>query len=352
MVASSCSSEPESGVFQRSEVGNSGFLARHNREIFAEGRSFSGNERDKLWLNRGDGTFFDISDLSGCDSGNDGRAAIACDFDDDGDVDLFVHELQRERHALYRNELGTLYGGFLKVRLRGTTGNPEAVGATVTVTTEDGTSSLPFSRGSGYLTCQPPELVFGLGPDATEAQVRVRWPGGAVDEYTLAANSRTVLIEGGESEAFARQSVRLPDPLPPGLVLHEGDVVPTLNLIGANGDAAALDPVALAEGKPLYLNLWASYCGPCVAELPLLESKHAGGEVRVVTVSMDAPADQDTARALLEKNGATFANFYLGEDGATSIDALLDLERLPIPTTLVLDAEGRITEVIRGPITE
>ncbi len=57
MVASSCSSEPESGSFETQEVGSSGFLARHNRQIFAEGRSFSGNERDKVFLNEGDATF-------------------------------------------------------------------------------------------------------------------------------------------------------------------------------------------------------------------------------------------------------------------------------------------------------
>ena len=55
-------------------------LARHNAQMFEEGRSFSGNERDKLFLNRGDGTFADLSDLAGCDSPNDGRAVIACDF--------------------------------------------------------------------------------------------------------------------------------------------------------------------------------------------------------------------------------------------------------------------------------
>ena len=53
MVASSCSGTPESGVFRAESVGNAGFLARHNGQIFAEGRSFSGNERDKVFVNDG-----------------------------------------------------------------------------------------------------------------------------------------------------------------------------------------------------------------------------------------------------------------------------------------------------------
>ena len=98
------------------------------RQIIEEGRSFSGNERDKLFLNRGDGTFADCSDLSACDDPNDGRGVIAADFDDDGDVDMFIHHTQRERHTLQRNELGE-GDGFLKVRLRATTAQYEAIGA-------------------------------------------------------------------------------------------------------------------------------------------------------------------------------------------------------------------------------
>ena len=52
-----CSSDEGLENFSTQEVGNQGYLQRHNGQMFSEGRSFSGNERDKLWLNRGDGTF-------------------------------------------------------------------------------------------------------------------------------------------------------------------------------------------------------------------------------------------------------------------------------------------------------
>lgn len=347
-----CASDEGLENFSTQEVGNQGYLQRHNGQMFAEGRSFSGNERDKLWLNSGGGSWFDLSDLSGCDSPNDGRGVIACDFDGDMDVDLFVHELQRERHALYRNELGTLYGGAIKLRLRATTGQYEAIGATVTVTPEDGApAALPLSRGAGFVSCQPPELVFGLGPDADEASVHVRWPGGAEDTYTVAAGARVTLVEGGEQTPFDAPRGLLPDPLPAGLKLQLGDLVPALPVADAAGEATTLDPRALADGKPLYLNLWASYCGPCVAELPLLQAKHDAGEARVVALSMDGPSEQAAAAGLLADRGTSFPAFYLGEDAA-GVEALVDLERLPLPTTLVLDPEGRITEVIRGPLPE
>ncbi len=337
-------------------VGNAGYIARHNAQMFEEGRSFSGNERDKLFFNRGDGTFADLSDLAGCDSPNDGRAVIACDFDDDGDVDLFVHELQRERHALYRNDLGVGYGSFLKLRLRATIGQWEAIGATVVVTTEEGRTAQVLSRGAGFSSCQAPELIFGLG-DADEARVEVRWPGGARETFgPLAANSRALLVEGtGEAQLLAAHTTQLPDPLPAGLHLQVGDKVPTLLVIDSDGSEALLDPLALAGDKPLYLNFWATYCAPCVAELPLLQRMHAEDEFAVVAISMDAPGDLYSARDLFAAHGATFPGFYLGANpdensAGRPVQELVDLERLPIPTTLVLSPEGVIQEIIRGPI--
>ncbi|MDG1983087.1 MAG: ASPIC/UnbV domain-containing protein, partial [Planctomycetota bacterium] len=224
-MASSCSETPDSGKFVREEVGNQGFLARHNGQIFAEGRSFSGNERDKLFLNGGDGGFLDLSDLSGADSPNDGRAVLAFDADDDGDVDLFVHETQRERHALYRNDLGVA-PGFVKVQLRGTVGNREGIGAQVELRAGGRRVSQVLSRGAGFLSCQPPELIFGLG-GASAAVVTVRWPGGAVEEFEgLPANSRVLLVEGaGVAENIPASPRLLVDPLPKGLRVDLGDKV-------------------------------------------------------------------------------------------------------------------------------
>ena len=171
------------------------------RQIIEEGRSFSGNERDKLFLNRGDGTFADCSDLSASDDPNDGRGVIAADFDDDGDVDMFIHHTQRERHTLQRNELGE-GAGFLKVRLRATTAQYEAIGAIVTVHGPHGPVANLMSRGAGFVSCQAPELVFGLG-EAESARLEVRWLGGVTEDFGLVpAGSRVLLVEGsGEKKS-------------------------------------------------------------------------------------------------------------------------------------------------------
>ena len=350
MLASSLEEEYSDDVSCES-VGNSGYLQRHNAQMFEEGRSFSGNERDKLYFNRGDNTFADLSDLSGCDSPNDGRAVIACDFDDDGDVDLFVHELQRERHALYRNELGTQHGGFLKLRLQATSGQWEAIGATVLVQAGELKAAQVLSRGAGFASCQAPELVFGLGA-SEQGSVTVIWPGGTQEEFgNLEAGGRALLVEGtGTPKTIEALTTRLPDPLPEGLKLNVGHQVPTLGLVDAAGQETQLDVSASTNGDEIYLNLWASYCAPCVGELPLLERLHQEEGKTVLAISVDAPGQRELASTLLSRRGTTFPGYYLG--ATPQVDSLLDLDRLPIPTTLVLSPEGQIKKIIRGPIQE
>ncbi|MCP3914286.1 MAG: redoxin family protein [bacterium] len=355
MVASSAQ-KSQTEKFTAQEVGETDYLHHHRAQLFKDGFSFSGNERDKLWFNRGDGTFCDVSDLSGSDSPNDGRAVLATDFDDDGDVDLFVHELQRERHALYRNDLNQRYGGFLKLRLKATKSQWEAIGATVVVHTPAGPVAQVTSRGAGFSSCQAPELVFGLA-DAEDAKVEVHWPSGASETFgPLARGGRFLLEEAsGEAQPIAGKPRRLPDPLPKGLRLGIGEKVPPFLAFDAGSEARRVDLAELSGGKPVYLNFWAKYCGPCVQELPYLEQLDEAGEVRVVAVCMDAPNDLELAAEVFRGRGADFPNYYLGAEASDTVQGvalqtIVDLERLPIPTTLVLDGEGKIVQIVRGPV--
>jgi thiol-disulfide isomerase/thioredoxin len=337
--------------FEKEEVGSTAYLNRHNTQMFESGRSFSGNERNKVWLNRGDGTFADLSDLSGADSPNDGRGVLSADFDDDGDVDLFVHNLQRERHSLYRNDLGT-EPGFVKLRLWATSSQYEAIGATVHVTAGGRTTAQVLSRGAGFVSCQVPELVFGLA-GASECTVKVRWLSGELEDFgTLEAGTRALLREGSSrAEPVVARPRRLPDPLPLGFRINVGASFPRLAVLDAAGQPTLFDPAG--EGK-LYVNFWASYCTSCIQELPDLQDIHEGDDVRVVAISMDTPEDRERAIQLLDRRGASFPGYYLGAEqaaaGSSLVEELIDLDRLPIPSTVIVGADGTIEEIISGPI--
>jgi thiol-disulfide isomerase/thioredoxin len=356
VVASTAKCE-STGVFEEQTVGSDAYVSRHMRQMAEGGRSFSGNERDKLFLNRGDGTFADCSDLSGCDDSNDGRGVIAADFDDDGDVDMFIHHTQRERHTLQRNELGD-GTGFLKVRLRATTAQYEAIGAIVTVHGPHGPVADLMTRGAGFVSCQAPELVFGLG-EAESARVEVRWVGGESEDFGLiAAGSRVLLVEGsGEAEAFEARPRPLPDPLPLGLNIEIGKEIGDLLMKNDAGELETVSVSSLAGEGELWLNFWASYCSPCVAELPLLDEIDGTKGRRVLLVSADAPGDVGRAQEIAAGRSPSLKRYFIATDceeteNAKMLSALVDLERLPIPTTLVFNSDGELTRVIRGPVEE
>lgn len=328
------------------------FLHPWAREMFKKGLSFSGNERSKLFLGRGDGCFEDLSDLCGGDSPLDGRSLLAADFDDDGDVDLFAHNIQGGRHSLLRNERNG--SGFVKLRLRATTGQHEAIGATVIVRTAGRPLAQVLSRGAGFSSCQAAELVFGLGTEASGG-VSVRWPGGALEEFgQIAAGGRWLLVEGsGKPAAYAAHTQRLVDPLPTGLKLELGQVVSKLTLVDKDGQTQHIDPAELAGENQLYLNFWASYCRPCVRELPRLDELHKRADKMVLAVSVDVPSDRDRVYEVIRSSGTSFPVYTLAQgdaDNEGGLDEVIDLLRLPIPTTLVIGAGGRLQAVISGPI--
>jgi len=100
------------------------------------------------------------------------------------------------------------------------------------------------------------------------------------------------------------------------------------------------ESVTLAEfrGKPLLLNLWATWCGPCIIEMPTLDAlaKREGGRIKVVALSqdLDGAAKVD---AFFKKNDLPNLDAYLDDQGA--LGSALGVTTLP--TTIFYDAEGK-----------
>ena len=135
---------------------------------------------DQVFRNRGDGTFDDVSLALGSYFHRElvGRGATFGDYDNDGDVDVFLNNLN-DRPVLLRNE--SLDGNaWIALHLVGTASNRDGVGARVAVTAGGRTQVRPKQSASGYLATNDPRMHFGLGRSAVVERIEVRWPSGMV----------------------------------------------------------------------------------------------------------------------------------------------------------------------------
>ena len=100
------------------------------------------------------------------------------------------------------------------------------------------------------------------------------------------------------------------------------------------------NPVKLSDyfGKPIVLNFWASWCGPCKMEMPDFEEKYQelGEQVQFLMVNLtDGQETVESASAFIEEQGYTFPVLY-----DTSSQAAYTYGVYSIPTTYFIDAEG------------
>ena len=138
------------------------------------------------------------------------RGAAFGDYDEDGDVDVLVNELDGAP-MLLRNDGGSGAGNWLRLRLVGTRSNRNAIGARVTVRL--GAASLvdEVRAGDSYLSHSDRRLHFGLGAASGVSDVQVRWPGGAIERWrNLPAGREHTLTEGKGQAASAAPRPKRP----------------------------------------------------------------------------------------------------------------------------------------------
>lgn len=99
-------------------------------------------------------------------------------------------------------------------------------------------------------------------------------------------------------------------------------------------------------GRPLVINVFASTCVPCKKELPMIE-RVASQETGLAFLGVDQLEFRRTALAFVDGLGVTFP-VALDESG----DLAVSLQLAGLPTTIFVDAEGRETARVTGPITE
>lgn len=123
--------------------------------------------------------------------------------------------------------------------------------------------------------------------------------------------------------------------------IQVGQTLPDATMAGLNSPARTL---ASYRGKPLIINVWASWCGPCRAEAASLERfawSDAGQKVVVIGISTDD--DRMAALKWLRQSNATLSHFI---DANVALENLLGASRIPL--TVLVDARGRVVDKVHG----
>jgi hypothetical protein len=140
------------------------------------GRSFSGYQRKRVWLNDGVGRFTDVAQSVGASDSFDGRAVAFADLGNRGVLDVIVAN-QAGPALLYRN---TVVPGrhWIDLELEGTASNRSAIGARVDVAWGGRTQRQDVLAASGFSAQNQRRLHVGLGASTAVDRISITWPSG------------------------------------------------------------------------------------------------------------------------------------------------------------------------------
>ncbi len=169
-------------------------------------------------------------------------------------------------------------------------------------------------------------VFYGIGANAGKSEVAC----------ATSSQQRAAALKGPRAGRY-RRARRQAAPL-----------APALSFKGPDGQAMTL---ADFKGRALALNLWATWCVPCRAEMPSLDrlqAKSGGPAFEVVAVNVDT-ARLDRPAAFLNEIGVKNLKRYADPSGDAFETLRLAGSALGLPTTLLIDADGCQLGVVAGP---
>ena len=149
-----------------------------------------------LFRNLGNGRFEELGQEAGpgVTEAHCSRGCAFGDFDNDGDVDILIVNLN-EPPSLLRNDLNARQN-WIKVKLEGVKSNRSAIGARVLVRYGGKVQAQAVLSQSSFCSCNDPRLHFGLG-SCDSAEIEVYWPNGLNEKFKAVGVNQLVILREG-----------------------------------------------------------------------------------------------------------------------------------------------------------
>jgi hypothetical protein len=344
------------------------FRARDEGELgdFGEttpSNSFSGGERDHLFLSDKGKQFYDLGGVSGLDHPGDGRTFCVFDYDRDGWKDFCVVSANAPTVQLYRNRVGDQFypeaEGARMIALRFVGGNKTSVASTewsprsgYGAIVEAHVGGAPLLReyrcGDGRSAVNSMTMFIGAGDAPSVQKVDVRWPaGGSQSAADIPLGSLVTFYENPADSPNGQAYVVEP------YLRNALDSQVTNG--AAQGERLAL--TLPASDAPARLNLvtaMATHCATCKARQPevkLIREEFGGADVAVWGVGTDLEEDQAALDAYVAAHQPEYdvlSGLPMAERQAVRDHVRARYGEDLTPVTIVTDAQGNVLDTVPG----
>lgn len=332
-------------------------MRRLTSTLLDDGASFSGLERNHLFVNQAGRNFVNLSGVSGLDSLADARTNVRFDFDRDGFSDVGMVNANAPFFNVYRNTLGDRRDAnrFIAIRLKG--GNRQAtkstnwsardgIGALIRVHVGDKELLREQRAGEGFGGQNSKTMLVGLGQHDRATSIKVAWPSGRQQRIESVRAGMLLTVYEDETEHKGGFNVS---------PYKRDGVTPRL----AKSEIQATLPVAVDQKAQLSIYVtFATWCQSCRQELPGLRevlAQFAPGTVAAFGVPID-PRDtpQQLASWLAQYRPPLRLLNDISEQQRTQLAQFVmqrTASETAVPCTIIVDKNGTVRAVFPGPPT-